>query len=66
LGSVPIAINIAVDFAGIEPIWRKVGRSLNATPLQMLSRVMFPAAIPMIVTGFSPGSDFCADRRDCA
>lgn len=58
LGSVPIAINVAVGFAGIEPIWRKVGQSLNATPRQMLLRIMIPAATPIIVTGFRLGLTF--------
>lgn len=58
LGSVPIAINVAVGFAGIEPIWRKVGRSLNASQTQMLFRILVPAAIPTIVTGFRLGLTF--------
>jgi NitT/TauT family transport system permease protein len=58
LGSTPIAINMAVGFAGIEPIWRKVGRSLNATPAQMLTRILVPAATPIIVTGFRLGLTF--------
>jgi NitT/TauT family transport system permease protein len=58
LGAVPIAINVAVGFASIEPIWRKVGRSLNATQSQMLFRIMVPAATPIIVTGFRLGLTF--------
>jgi NitT/TauT family transport system permease protein len=58
LGAVPIAINMAVGFAGIEPIWRKVGRSLHATPTQMLTRILIPAATPIIVTGFRVGLTF--------
>jgi NitT/TauT family transport system permease protein len=58
LGATPVAINMAVGFAGIEPIWRKVGRSLNATPAQMLTRILIPAATPIIVTGFRLGLTF--------
>jgi NitT/TauT family transport system permease protein len=58
VGSTPIAINMATGFAGIEPIWRKVGRSLNATPAQMLTRILIPAATPIIVTGFRLGLTF--------
>jgi len=58
LGAVPIAINVAVGFAGIEAIWRKVGRSLNATRNQMLWKIMIPAATPTIVTGFRLGLTF--------
>jgi NitT/TauT family transport system permease protein len=58
IGATPIAINVAVGLAGIEPIWRKVGRSLLATPWQMLLRILLPAAIPTIVTGFRLGLTF--------
>jgi NitT/TauT family transport system permease protein len=58
LGSVPIAINIAVGLGSIAPIWRKVGRSLNATSRQMLFQIMVPAATPIIVTGFRLGLTF--------
>lgn len=58
LGSVPIAINIAVGLAGIAPIWRKVGRSLNASNRQMLFSILVPAATPIIVTGFRLGLTF--------
>jgi NitT/TauT family transport system permease protein len=58
LGSTPIAINVAVGLIGIEPIWRKVGRSLLATQSQMLLRILLPAAIPTIVTGLRLGLTF--------
>ncbi|MEA2907748.1 MAG: NitT/TauT family transport system permease protein [Alphaproteobacteria bacterium] len=58
LGSTPIAINMAAGFSGIEPIWRKVGRSLNATPSQMLTRILIPAATPILVAGFRLGLTF--------
>jgi NitT/TauT family transport system permease protein len=58
LGSTPIAINMAMGFAGIAPIWRKVGRSLNATSVQMLTSILIPAATPIIVTGFRLGLTF--------
>jgi NitT/TauT family transport system permease protein len=58
MGSIPIAINVAIGFAGIEPIWSKVGRSMCATRSQILWRIMVPAAIPVIVTGFRLGLTF--------
>lgn len=58
MGSIPIGINIAVGFSSIEPIWGRVGRSMCATPLQSLFRIMIPAAIPTIVTGFRLGLTF--------
>jgi NitT/TauT family transport system permease protein len=58
LGAVPIAINMAVGLSGIAPIWRKVGRSLHAGTVQMLTRILIPAATPVIVTGFRVGLTF--------
>ena len=58
LGSVPIAINVAVGLGSIAAIWRKVGRSLNATGRQMFFKIMVPAAMPTIATGFRLGLTF--------
>ena len=58
MGSIPIAINVAVGFASIAPIWSKVGHSMCATPLQLVFRIMVPAAIPIIATGFRLGVTF--------
>jgi ABC-type nitrate/sulfonate/bicarbonate transport system permease component len=58
LGSVPIAINVAVGFAGIDRLLIKVGRSMRATPLQMVTHILIPAATPVIVTGFRVGLTF--------
>ena len=58
LATVPVAINVAVGFSGIAPIWRKVGRSLHTTRGQMFFNIMVPAAMPTIVTGFRFGLTF--------
>jgi NitT/TauT family transport system permease protein len=58
LATVPVAINVAVGFSGIAPIWRKVGNSLHATRRQMFFSIMVPAAMPTIVTGFRLGLTF--------
>jgi ABC-type nitrate/sulfonate/bicarbonate transport system permease component len=58
LGTVPIAINVAVGFSSIERIWIKVGRSMNATRPQMLRKVLIPAAMPIIATGLRMGLTF--------
>src|SRR5688572_23517414 len=58
LGIVPIAINFSVGLSGVEPIWRKLGRSLNATASQMMIRIMLPAATPIIFAGFRLGFTF--------
>ena len=58
LATVPVAINVAVGFNSIAPIWRKVGRSLHTTRAQMFFSIMVPAAMPTIVTGFRLGLTF--------
>jgi NitT/TauT family transport system permease protein len=55
LGTVPIAINIAVGLNGVEPLLHKLGRSLNASPRQQYLRILVPAAAPAIFTGFRLG-----------
>jgi ABC-type nitrate/sulfonate/bicarbonate transport system permease component len=58
LGSVPIAVNVSVGFSSIDRILIKVGRSLRASPSQMLNLILIPAATPVIVTGFRVGLTF--------
>lgn len=58
LGSVPIAVNVAIGFSSIDRTLIKVGRSLRASPKQMLTQILIPAAIPVIVTGFRVGLTF--------
>ena len=55
LGSIPIMVNVSVGLAGVEPIFVKLGRSLNATPWLMFRKVMLPAATPTIFTGLRLG-----------
>jgi len=55
IGSIPIMVNISVGLSGVEPIFIKLGRSLKATPWQMLSRILLPAATPTIFTGLRLG-----------
>ncbi len=58
LGSVPIAVNVAVGFSMIDRLFIKVGRSLRATTAQMFVLILIPAAMPVIATGFRIGLTF--------
>jgi NitT/TauT family transport system permease protein len=58
MGSIPIGINVAAGFASMDPIWATVGRSMCATPFQLIFKVLVPAAIPTIVAGFRLGLTF--------
>lgn len=55
VGSIPIMVNIRVGLSQVEPIFIKLGRSLNASRWQMLRKIMLPAATPAIFTGFRLG-----------
>lgn len=44
-------INTAHGVSRVNPLWIKVARNLGANELQLLSRVIFPAVIPDILTG---------------
>lgn len=58
MGSAPIAINVAMGFSNIDRIWSQVGESMCASSSQMLTKILIPAAIPTIVTGFRLGLTF--------
>lgn len=55
LGSIPIMVNVGVGLAGVEPVFIKLGRSLNTTRWQMFWKIMLPAATPTIFTGLRVG-----------
>lgn len=54
-GSIPIMVNVAVGLAGVEPVFVKLGRSLQASRLQMFTKILLPAATPVIFTGLRLG-----------
>lgn len=58
LGTIPIAINVSVGFRSLEPIWLKVGRSMNATKSQILTKVLLPASVRIVATGLRLGMTF--------
>jgi NitT/TauT family transport system permease protein len=58
IGSAPIAINVALGLRSIDPLWTKVALSLNADKSDLIKKVLVPAAVPTIVTGFRLGLTF--------
>jgi NitT/TauT family transport system permease protein len=54
-GSIPIIVNVSVGLTTVEPIFVKLGRSLNVTGAQMFWKIMLPAATPTIFTGLRLG-----------
>jgi len=47
----PIVINTAHGVSRIRPVWSKVARSLGASEIDVLRRVVIPAVIPDIMSG---------------
>ena len=54
-GIIPIALFTINAVRNIRPILLKTGRVLNYTPLEMMWRILLPAALPEIFTGIRIG-----------
>ena len=52
----PILISVATGLRSIEPNLRDLMRSLQANRQQMFFKLEFPAALPMILSGFKVGA----------
>jgi NitT/TauT family transport system permease protein len=52
----PILISVATGLRSIEPNLRDLMRSLQANRRQMFFKLEFPAALPMILSGFKVGA----------
>lgn len=48
----PILINTIEGVKGTDPLLIKSARSMAASPLTLFGRVIFPSALPLILTGF--------------
>jgi NitT/TauT family transport system permease protein len=55
-GFFPIALNTLNGIRAIEPRYLVMARAMGATRLQLYSRVLFPLAIPSIVSGLRIGT----------
>lgn len=55
VGVFPVIINTRAGLSGIKPIYIKRGRSLNATSYQVFSKILVPAAAPVIFSGLKLG-----------
>lgn len=55
MAAVPVALNTTVAFSAIRPTLIRVGRSLGCTRWQLYTKVLLPAATPLIVTGIKMG-----------
>jgi ABC-type nitrate/sulfonate/bicarbonate transport system permease component len=54
-GFFPIVLNTIQGFARVDPVLVKLAHSLGASRLQMVTRILFPAALPAMLTGYRMG-----------
>lgn len=47
----PILINTLYSTASVRQDWTNVGRVIGLTPMERARKIVFPAAVPMILTG---------------
>ena len=47
----PIVVACVNGVSNVAAVYRQVGRNFGLTPLQLLARVIFPAALPNIIVG---------------
>ncbi len=52
---VAVVLNTAIGFGEVPQVLIKVGRSMNLSRWQILSKIFFPAAVPYIFTGLKLG-----------
>ncbi|CAM3232754.1 ABC transporter permease [Deinococcus saxicola] len=50
-GFIPIALAVSGALLNVPPVIQMAGRTLGASGLNLLLRVMFPAALPSVLTG---------------
>ncbi len=55
VGFIPITINVRAGLANVQGTFLKLGRSLNFTNRQIFTKLMLPAAAPMIFSGLKLG-----------
>lgn len=55
VGVIPVIINTRAGLSNVRAIFLKLGRSLNLTNLEIFTKLMLPAAAPMIFSGLKLG-----------
>ncbi len=54
-GFFPIVLNTIQGFARVDPVLVKLAHSLGASRRQTVTRILFPAALPAMLTGYRMG-----------
>lgn len=55
VGTIPIIINVRAGLSNVKGVFLKLGKSLNMTNPQVFTRLLLPAAAPMIFSGLKLG-----------
>lgn len=50
-GFVPVVVNSIAGIGNVDPLLVRVGRSLDASRLQLFARILLPASLPSVATG---------------
>jgi NitT/TauT family transport system permease protein len=50
-GTFPVMLNLSAGLSDLPPIYRRLGRSLQASPWQMFAHIYVPAALGPLLTG---------------
>lgn len=50
-GLIPVALAVSSALQNVPPAWRTAGRTLGASNLQLLTKVLLPASLPNLATG---------------
>ena len=54
-GFFPVALNTIAGFASIDPLYVRAARSLGASRIQVLRRILLPGALPVVLAGLRIG-----------
>jgi len=58
-GFFPIALNTIAGLTGVERLYLNAARAMGLSPIGIFRHVLFPAAFPVILTGFRIGFFIC-------
>jgi len=56
--TVPVALNTMTGLTGVSPILWKLARSIDCSMLQLYTKVLFPAALPVVAPGIQIGATY--------
>ncbi|MEA2640301.1 MAG: NitT/TauT family transport system permease protein [Chloroflexota bacterium] len=55
MAAVPIIVNTRIALGEVRAIYRRLGRSLGCSPLQLYAKIVLPAASPLLFAGIKMG-----------